>query len=200
VLSSDKAAAPLNLYGKTKAVAEDLTRAAQHYTTPGCAFAAVRYGNVAGSRGSVIPAWRDYLAKGGRWLPVTDTAMTRFWMTLPDAVQLVLDALGNMEGGELFIPKLRTFKILDLAAAITTGMDQPICTDPIGIRPGEKLAETLITKDEAPYFRDCDDWFVRFPQGREVGEPLPEGFEYRSDNPGRKQMSVEALREALENV
>lgn len=185
-LSSDKAVNPINLYGATKLVAEKLFIAANAYGGGKVKFSVVRYGNVVGSRGSVIPLFLDFKRKGMKQFPITDKRMTRFWITLKGGVDLVLKALKEAEGGEIFIPIIPSMKVLDLAKAI-----EPRCTFKfIGIRPGEKIHETLISEDEARKVKVFDDCYVILPQFFESSlvhekyDKLPSsaaGFEYRSD-------------------
>lgn len=190
-LSSDKAVAPLNLYGATKSAAEALIRAANSYSSPGgTRLAAVRYGNVAGSRGSVIPLWRAALAAGAP-LQITDPDATRFWFTLDGAVGLVEWTLEHMRGGELVVPELSAFRVRDLAAAMTGGAPTVI----VGPRVGDKTHESMIGADEATYFRRWQGRLIRFLPGDDRGESLEAGFVYRSDLAPR--MSVQALRWAL---
>jgi UDP-N-acetylglucosamine 4,6-dehydratase len=183
-LSTDKAVNPVNLYGATKLCAEKIiiqgnAYAAQSETRLAC----VRYGNVVGSRGSVIPLFRKQ-AENGR-LTVTDERMTRFWITLEEAVDLVLYAIDHMVGGEVFIPKIPSMRLADLAEVIAPGLPQ----DRIGIRPGEKLHEVLITSDESRHTIDAEDvyvvlpehpWWEDSPRWME-GKPLDDGFVYSSD-------------------
>lgn len=194
VLSSDKASAPLTLYGASKAAAEALVRAFSSYSAGRTKFSCMRYGNVAGSRGSVIPVWRELIAKGERRMPVTDSAMTRFWFTLEEAVDFSLWCLDHMQGGETFVPELDAFRVIDLAAAM--GCDWKLS----GIRASEKLAELLVSADEAPHFRRWAEkaLLVRFAEGFELGDALPVGFEYRSDRVGL--LNVAQLRDRLEHV
>ena len=175
-ISSDKAAAPVTAYGTTKAMLEHLIRAGQSYSPDGTKFAALRYGNVAGSRGSVIPLWRDLIASGTTVLPVTHPDMTRFFFKIEDAVDFALWALETMRGGELFVPKMPSFRITDLVKGLG-GVGYTIT----GTRTTEKLAEVMVTKDESRYFREWQGRYVRFREGAEQGMPLPEGFEYSSD-------------------
>lgn len=192
VLSSDKASAPLTLYGATKAAAEALVRAFSSYSAGRTKFACMRYGNVAGSRGSVIPIWRDLIRRGERKVPITDSGMTRFWFTLEEAVDFSLWSLDVMQGGETFVPELDGFRITDLAAAMDCDWKLS------GIRASEKLAELLVSADEAPHFRKWDGRFVRFADGVEMGDTLPQGFEFRSDR--TRMLTVEELRGKLESV
>jgi UDP-N-acetylglucosamine 4,6-dehydratase len=182
-LSTDKAANPVNLYGATKLASDKLFVAANSYSgTKDTRFAVVRYGNVAGSRGSVIPFFHK-LKTTGR-LPVTDERMTRFWITLDQGVQFVRDSLVRMKGGEIFVPKIPTVKIVDLAYTMA-----PDCEiDYVGIRPGEKLHEYMITEDDARRTVEFDSYYViqpEFPWWLENGEtyggtPILEDFSYAS--------------------
>jgi UDP-N-acetylglucosamine 4,6-dehydratase/5-epimerase len=191
-LSSDKAAAPVTSYGATKAVVEHLVRAGQYYSTS-TQFAALRYGNVAGSRGSVIPSWRALIESGASRLPVTDERMTRFFFTLGGAVDFALWSLQTMRGGELFVPKMPSFYVKDLATAM--GCDYVVT----GTRTVEKLAEVMVTEEEARYFRAWQGRFVRFRDGHEKGEILPDMFEYRSDKNDR-WLDVDQLAELSASV
>ena len=182
-LSTDKAVNPVNLYGATKLCAEKIfvqgnTYASRSETRLAC----VRYGNVVGSRGSVVPLFRRQ-QEAGQPLTITDERMTRFWITLPEAVDLVLFALANMRGGEVFIPRLPSMRVTDLAAAIGDGSP----TETIGIRPGEKLHELLMTNDEARHAVRVGDVYVVLPESHSwdkgtdwQGELVPEGFVYSS--------------------
>ncbi|MBU1913440.1 MAG: UDP-N-acetylglucosamine 4,6-dehydratase (inverting) [Candidatus Omnitrophica bacterium] len=181
-LSTDKAANPINLYGATKLCAEKMFVAANNYSWKKTQFSVVRYGNVFGSRGSVVPFFKE-CAKTGI-IPITDENMTRFWITLEQGVDLVLDCLKDMDGGEVFIPKLPSIKIIDLAKAIG-----PKCKIKItGIRPGEKLHETLVPADDGIHTHEYKDKFVTYPRVvshdiKKGGKYLGLGFEgYRSDN------------------
>ena len=184
-LSTDKAVNPVNLYGATKLCAEKIfvqgnAYAAQSQTRLAC----VRYGNVVGSRGSVVPLFRQQIAERGR-LTITDERMTRFWITLPQAVDLVLHALANMEGGEIFIPKIPSMRVVDLAEAMAPGVPRDI----IGIRPGEKLHELMLTADESRHAIDAGETYVVLPEhpwwsdasSKIQGMPVADGFVYSSD-------------------
>lgn len=183
-LSSDKAVNPVNLYGATKLCADKMFIAGNSYVgykgRP--VFGIVRYGNVIGSRGSVVPFFREK-SKTGK-VPITDERMTRFWITLEQAVEFVIKCLTIMKGGEIFIPKIPSMKIVDLASIIA-----PECGfEIVGIRPGEKLHEILIPEDEIRYTIEYDDLYIIQPDilGREEknwkdGRKLPEGFIYSSD-------------------
>lgn len=182
-LSTDKAANPINLYGATKLCAEKLFVAGNSYaaTTP-TRFSVVRYGNVVGSRGSVIPLFLAQRHEGV--LPITDERMTRFWLTLDQGIALVLKALELMHGGEIFVPKIPSMRIVDLVKALAPDCKMRV----IGIRPGEKLHETLLTEDEAARTLDLGSLYLVKPNfhwwGKEPwnnGKKLPEGFRYTSD-------------------
>lgn len=183
-LSTDKASSPINLYGATKLTADKLFTAANNYSVPsGTAFSVVRYGNVMGSRGSVIPFFKE-LASRNESLPITDKRMTRFWITLNQAIDFVLDSIDLMNGGELYVPRIPSMRITDLAEAIA-----PRCSiTEIGIRPGEKLHEEMISPDDSRRTLRLDDRYVVMPivaqWGYETpkGESVPDGFSYRSDN------------------
>lgn len=193
-LSTDKAANPINLYGATKLCSDKLFVAANGYSGHhGTRFSVVRYGNVMGSRGSVIPLFQQMRATGS--LPVTDPKMTRFWITLEQAVKFVLMCLDRMQGGEIFVPKIPSMNIVDLARAIA-----PECRlEIVGARPGEKLHETMVPEDDARNTVEYDDCFVIRSQSdqnhwsRNGGKPCPEGFRYSSDNNPR-WLTVEELQ------
>src|SRR5262245_41819637 len=147
-LSTDKAANPINLYGATKLCSDKCFVAANHLAaSSGTRFSVVRYGNVIGSRGSVVELFRRLVARGAKTLPITDKRMTRFWITLRQGVEFVLERLQHMQGGEIFVPKIPSMKLVDLARAI--GPEQKL--EAVGIRPGEKLHEVLIPHDEASH-------------------------------------------------
>jgi UDP-N-acetylglucosamine 4,6-dehydratase len=200
-LSTDKAASPINLYGATKLCADKLFIAANHYSGQHpTRFAVVRYGNVVGSRGSVVPLFLKMRPHG--LVPVTDPRMTRFWITLEQGVDFVLSSLERMRGGEIFVPKIPTMNILDLARAVAPGCR----VETVGIRPGEKLHETMISEDDARHTLEYDDHFVILPDPQhmlferstdmDTGRPCPDGFSYTSDaNPQR--LSMGELRRML---
>jgi UDP-N-acetylglucosamine 4,6-dehydratase/5-epimerase len=182
-LSTDKAVNPINLYGATKLVAEKLFVQANSYRGGDpIRLASVRYGNVVGSRGSVIPLFLEQRRRGR--ITLTDPEMTRFWITLDQGVRFVLQSIERMEGGEVFVPKIPSMRIVDLARAMA-----PDCEiEQIGIRPGEKLHEVLLSEDEARHSLELDDHYVITPvhpwwKGQSVpaGRPLPVGFRYTSD-------------------
>ncbi|MBI5115296.1 UDP-N-acetylglucosamine 4,6-dehydratase (inverting) [Candidatus Poribacteria bacterium] len=201
-LSTDKAAAPVNLYGATKLCSDKLLVAGNSYSGLHITrFSVVRYGNVLGSRGSVVPLFQKLSATGS--LPVTDPAMTRFWLTLDQGVRFVLHCLDFMEGGETFVPKIPSMSIMDLAKAIGPECDIKI----VGIRPGEKIHEVLIPEDDARNTVEFADKFVILPQFRphvartylssNGGKLCPEGFRYSSDN-NSQWLSVEEMRSLLD--
>jgi len=190
-LSTDKAANPINLYGATKLASDKLFVAANnmvgHEKTR---FAVVRYGNVVGSRGSVVPFFKKLIAEGASSLPITDARMTRFWITLQEGVDFVIRNFVRMHGGEIFVPKIPSVRITDLAEAMAPGLPQEV----IGIRPGEKLHETMCPADDSHLTVEFSDHFVirptiKFFRGdvdyltnnlEERGEIVPQGFEYSS--------------------
>ncbi len=167
-LSTDKAVNPINLYGASKLAAEKIFTAANNLSAGRCRFSVVRYGNVADSRGSVLPLFKHIIKQGKKHLPVTDARMTRFWITMDQAIDLVNHCHTHMKGREIFVPQIPSFRILDLVSA----MD---CTHHIiGIRPGEKLHEVLITEDESFNTMTFDNHHVIYPPGF-----YPEGFSHR---------------------
>jgi UDP-N-acetylglucosamine 4,6-dehydratase len=200
-LSTDKASSPLNLYGATKLAADKLFQSANHYAAGyDTRFSVVRYGNVMGSRGSVIPFFRNLIAEG-KPLPITDARMTRFWITLPQAVQFVVDSFDLMNGGELYVPHIPSMRITDLVEAIAPGTE----TYEIGIRPGEKLHEEMISEDDSRRTIKLNDRFVVLPTiarwgfTAPVGEPYPDGEAYRS-NTNDLWLSTDDLRTLLETL
>lgn len=182
-ISTDKAVAPVNLYGATKLVMERLMTQANVYTSGRkTRFSCVRYGNVVGSRGSVVPLFLEQKKTGT--ITITDERMTRFWITLDQGVQFVLSCLESMHGGEVFVPKIPSMTITDLADAIAPDAQRMVT----GIRPGEKLHECLLTEEEATHAKEFDDRFVIEPEhsfwGKDnlaAGASLPDGFRYTSD-------------------
>lgn len=185
-LSTDKASSPINLYGATKLTADKLFITGNHYAAAyDTRFAVVRYGNVMGSRGSVIPFFRR-LGEQGKPLPITDLRCTRFFITLPEAVQMVVDTFGLMNGGELLVPRIPSMRVVDLAHAVVPGAD---LVD-VGLRPGEKLHEEMISPEEGRRAVSIQDgkYFVIQPDMASWGYsapadavPVPDGFAYRSD-------------------
>lgn len=204
-LSTDKAVNPINLYGGTKLVSDKLFVAANAYTgLNGTRFAVVRYGNVAGSRGSIIPLFRKLVEEGVDELPITDYRMTRFWITLEQGVELVFKALGEAKGGETYISKIPSFKITDLAKAMHPhgGMKE------IGIREGEKLHEVMVTKDDSRTTYEYDKHYIIYPHFEWMdlnkvllpgGKLVEDGFEYNSGN-NKEWLDVEGLKLALRKI
>ena len=201
-LSTDKASSPLNLYGATKLAADKLFQSANHYAAGYVTrFSVVRYGNVMGSRGSVIPFFKE-LAARGESLPITDERMTRFWITLPQAVQFVVDSFDQMVGGELYVPRIPSMKIMDLVEAVAPGS----ATHQVEIRPGEKLHEEMISEDDSRRTLLLNDRYVVLPTianwGDFVapeGDSLPDGFAYRS-NTNDLWLSSDDIRKILKDL
>lgn len=201
-LSTDKAVNPINLYGGTKLVSDKLFVSANSYVAQDrTRFSVVRYGNVAGSRGSVIPFFAEQLSRGVTELPVTDQRMTRFWIHLETGVKLVIHALKNANGGEVFIAKIPSFHITDLAQAMNP--EQPY--QEVGIREGEKLHEIMITSEDSRRTYEYDKYYVIYPElewFKKNGQVIPggklvePGFEYSSDK-NSDWLSVEQLRELV---
>ncbi|PKN15632.1 MAG: UDP-N-acetylglucosamine 4,6-dehydratase (inverting) [Deltaproteobacteria bacterium HGW-Deltaproteobacteria-24] len=191
-LSTDKAANPVNLYGATKLASDKLFVAANNLVgTSNIQFSVVRYGNVIGSRGSVIPYFKKLIESGEKTLPITDEKMTRFLITLEQGVNFVLKNFERMQGGEIFVPKIPSIKIIDLASFMAPTLKQKI----IGIRPGEKLHEIMCPADDSHLTYEFDDHFVISPTITfttrrnydknilgEVGKKVLQGFEYNSGN------------------
>jgi UDP-N-acetylglucosamine 4,6-dehydratase len=201
-LSTDKAASPINLYGATKLASDKIFVAANNLAgDQDTRFSVVRYGNVIGSRGSVVPLFRELVARGAKAIPITDPRMTRFWITLDQGVSFVLSSLALMAGGEIFVPKIPSMNVVDLARHVAPGLPQEI----VGIRPGEKLHEVMITEDDARATLELDDRFVICPSapGWDAGHlrargarQVPESFRYASDgNP--EWLDGEALARLL---
>lgn len=203
-LSTDKAVNPVNLYGGTKLVSDKLFIAANAYAgNKDINFSIVRYGNVAGSRGSVIPYFDGLIKEGKNELPITDKRMTRFWISLTQGIELVVKALEEASGGETFISKIPSFKITDLAEAMLPGCNMP----EVGVRPGEKLHEIMVTVEDSVTTYEYDRHFIVYPQViwnkkqkiNPEGKKVPDGFAYSSDN-NTKWLSVEMLREMVKKV
>lgn len=199
-LSTDKSVNPINLYGGTKLVSDKLFIAANAYVgVRDLNFSVVRYGNVAGSRGSVIPFFRNIIEEGGKELPITDYRMTRFWIDLEEGVELVIKALSDAKGGETFISKIPSFKITDLAEAMLPGCDKP----EVGIREGEKLHEVMVTKEDSMMTYEYDRHYIIYPHyiwwGENIlpgGKLVEKGFEYNSGN-NTEWLSVDELRKKM---
>lgn len=201
-LSTDKASSPINLYGASKLCSDKLFVAGNHYSgSEGTRFSVVRYGNVVGSRGSVVPLFKR-LAESGR-LPITDTRMTRFWITLPQAVQFVIDSFDRMNGGEIFVPRIPSTTITDLASAIAPDAE----IDVVGIRPGEKLHEEMISENDAHRTYRFDDHYVIAPLVSDwssngpgaSGSRVSDDFSYRSDT-NDWFFNVEEIRQLLASI
>jgi UDP-N-acetylglucosamine 4,6-dehydratase/5-epimerase len=183
-LSTDKAANPANLYGATKLCSDKLMIAGNVLAgARPTRFSAVRYGNVLGSRGSVIPFFLDKAKTGS--IPITDERMTRFWLTIQEGVQFVLDSFERMHGGEIFVPKIPSFKVTDVARVVCPG----IPTHVVGIRPGEKLHEVMITEDDAHSTYEFEKYFAIISPAlkligdyEKIGTKVAEGFRFSSDN------------------
>jgi UDP-N-acetylglucosamine 4,6-dehydratase len=200
-LSTDKASSPINLYGATKLTADKLFIAANNYShSYGTTYSVVRYGNVMGSRGSVIPFWKS-LADEGKPLPITDLRMTRFWISIDQAVNFVIDSLEIMQGGELYVPRIPSMRIVDLATAVAP----KAVLEEVGMRPGEKLHEEMISADDSRRTVILRDRFVVTPVVAEWGyrEPkgdrMPEGVAYQS-NSNDLWMSQEDIRNFLQEI
>lgn len=203
-LSTDKAVNPVNLYGGTKLVSDKLFIAANAYVgNKDINFSIVRYGNVAGSRGSIIPFFNSIIQNGGDELPITDYRMTRFWISLREGVELVIKALNEATGGETFISKIPSFKVTDLAKAML-----PNCKMPeIGIREGEKLDEIMVTVEDSMTTYEFDKHYIVYPQmtwnnkqkPNPAGKKVPEGFSYSSGN-NTEWLSVEDLQRLLKEL
>lgn len=204
-LSTDKAVNPINLYGGTKLVSDKLFISANAYSGgKGTIFSVVRYGNVAGSRGSVIPFFKSLIDKGEKELPITDFRMTRFWITLEEGVELVFKAIDESKGGETYISKIPSFRIVDLAEAM-----MPDCKlKEIGIREGEKLHEVMINKDDSRLTYEYDKHYIIYPHfdwwssNRHFtngGKHIEEGFEYSSGT-NSEWLDVEDLKQRMNKL
>ncbi len=204
-LSTDKAVSPLNLYGASKLAADKIFVAANNLSGRGATrFAVVRYGNVVRSRGSVIALFERLVREGADSLPITDPRMTRFWVTLQQGVEFVLSCVAMMSGGEIFVPKISSMKIVDLARALAPALPHRI----IGIRPGEKLHEVLITEDDARNTLELPDRYViepafaywsRHPYTEVGAKSVPEGFCYAS-NTNSDWLDGDGLRRLLKET
>lgn len=200
-LSTDKAVNPVNLYGATKLAAEKIITQGNAYAGSSPArFATMRYGNVVGSRGSVIPLFKAQARDGE--LTITDEAMTRFWITLEQAVEFVISCLDLMQGGEVFVPRIPSMRVRDIADALAPDATRRI----IGIRPGEKVHEVLVTEDESRRARELADRYIIYPPlpswvtaSEPLGEELRPGFRYASDN-NDTWLDAEAIRSMSEPI
>lgn len=206
-LSTDKAASPLNLYGASKLASDKIFVAANNLAgATGTAFSVVRYGNVMGSRGSVVPLFERLVSEGAKSLPITDARMTRFWITLQQGVDFVISCMHGMQGGEIFVPKIPSMKIVDVARCLAPDLPHEV----VGIRPGEKLHEVMITEDDARSTFDLEDRYVIEPSfhfwtrrpvdntaAKKVkAKPVAEGFRYASDT-NTHWLDDEGLRRLL---
>ncbi len=198
-MSTDKAVNPINLYGATKLAAEKLTVQSNAYAGgKKTRFSCVRYGNVVGSRGSVIPVFQRQREDGH--ITITDERMTRFWLSIDQGVRFTIRCIEQMQGGEVFVPKIPSTRVVDVAKAVAPDAEVEL----VGIRPGEKLHEVLVSEDEARHTVELDDMYVVEPPGalwfghewREKGKPLPEGFAYSSDN-NKQSLTVDEIRELV---
>lgn len=202
-LSTDKAVNPINLYGGTKLVSDKLFIAANSYVgSRDLCFSVVRYGNVAGSRGSVIPFFKNIIESGKAELPITDYRMTRFWINLEEGVELVIKALSDAKGGETFISKIPSFKITDLAQAMLPGCEMP----EVGIREGEKLHEVMVTREDSATTYEYDKHYIIYPHyewwNKDIlagGKKVAQGFEYSSGN-NTEWLTVKQLEGMLKNI
>ena len=201
-LSTDKASSPVNLYGASKLCSDKLFIAGNHYAAhAGTRFSVVRYGNVVGSRGSVLLLFKNLAHRG--WLPITDRRMTRFWITLDQAIHLVMNIFDRMQGGELYVPKIPSIKIVDLAAAVAPEAE----LKEVGIRPGEKLHEEMISVDDGRRSADQGDHYVVYPVLSDWttadfpsdGQRLPDGFAYRSST-NEQWLTVDEIREMARDI
>lgn len=208
-LSTDKAANPINLYGATKLASDKIFVAANNIKgTRGCMFSVVRYGNVVGSRGSVVPFFKKLIDEGATDIPITDERMTRFWITLDEGVTFVMKGFERMQGGEIFVPKIPSVRVIDLAQSLAPGMPHKI----VGIRPGEKLHEVMCPKDDCFHTIEFKDHFVIKPAINfsedinythnaigEKGQYVADDFEYNSlDN--AHYLNIEELKKLNESV
>ncbi|MDQ1350894.1 MAG: UDP-N-acetylglucosamine 4,6-dehydratase/5-epimerase [Acidobacteriota bacterium] len=204
-LSTDKGVYPVNLYGATKMVSDKLFVHANAYRgLKDIAFSVVRYGNVAGSRGSVIPYFKSLLEKGEKKLPITDPRMTRFWISLDEGVDLVFEAIEKSKGTEVYVAKIPSFKVVDLARAMAPDAE----LNDVGMRAGEKLHEIMITEEDSRKAYDFGDYYIIYPQvdwwdvNRHFspgGQPVPSGFRYSSDA-NDKWLTVEQMRELVTKI
>ncbi|HVV79540.1 MAG TPA: UDP-N-acetylglucosamine 4,6-dehydratase (inverting) [Pseudolabrys sp.] len=186
-LSTDKAANPINLYGASKLASDKIMVAANNLSgRHGARFSVVRYGNVIGSRGSVVPFFEELVRRGAKSIPITDPRMTRFWITLEQGISFVLSSMATMVGGEIFVPKIPSMKIVDLASIVAPKLPHEI----VGIRPGEKIHEVMITEDDARVTLELGDRYVICPANpgwrddhlKAAGaKPVADGFRYSSD-------------------
>ena len=203
-LSTDKACAPINLYGATKLCSDKLFIAGNAYCgSKKTRFSVVRYGNVAGSRGSVIPFFKKLIEGRASELPITDLTMTRFWLKLEQAVEMVVEAINNMQGGELYVKKIPSMKMPDLARAMAPNLK----IKEVGIRPGEKIHEQMITKEDARNTLEFGDYYIILPEidlenishKYPEGKPVADDFEYHSGNNDR-WLTISDMQKLIEEI
>jgi UDP-N-acetylglucosamine 4,6-dehydratase (inverting) len=202
-LSTDKACSPINLYGATKLCSDKLFIAGNVYVgSKDTRFSVVRYGNVAGSRGSVIPFFKNLIENGATELPITDMRMTRFWLKLEQAVEMVIAGLETMEGGELYVKKIPSMKMTELAKAMAPNL--PL--KEVGIRPGEKIHEMMISSEDARNTIEFDKYYIILPDldgidssENHKGKKVPDGFEYHSGN-NTEWLSIEQMRKLVDAI
>lgn len=204
-LSTDKAANPINLYGASKLASDKIFIAANNLAgSLGTRFSVIRYGNVVGSRGSVIPLFRKLIAEGAARLPITDERMTRFLITLQQGVDFVISSMTLMQGGEIFVPKIPSVRVVDLARALAPHLPQ----EQVGIRPGEKLHEVMITEDDSRQTYELLDRYIiepafafwkHDPYARLNAKPVPDGFRYASDT-NTAWLDAAGVKALLENA
>ena len=202
-LSTDKACSPINLYGATKLCSDKLFIASNVYCGEHeTKISVVRYGNVAGSRGSVIPFFKKLIADGVKEIPITDLRMTRFWLKLEEAVEMVIEAIETMNGGELFVRKIPSMKITDLALAMAPNLK----LKEIGIRPGEKIHETMISSEDSRSTIELEKYYIIKPESEELrdrilikGKPVDVNFEYNSGN-NSQWLSIQQMKDLIKEV
>lgn len=203
-LSTDKAVNPVNLYGATKLVSDKLFISGNAYVgDKDTMFSVVRYGNVSGSRGSVIPFFKSLIDQGEKTIPITDFRMTRFWITLDEAVDMVIRAINEAKGGELYVKKCPSFKVTDLAKAMKADCE----FEDVGIRPGEKLHEVMVTAEDSRTAYEYDDHYIIYPDldwwertnNKNGGKKVEDRFKYSSDN-NKEWLSVEKIRELMKEI
>ncbi len=202
-LSTDKACSPINLYGATKLCSDKLFIAGNFYSgSRDTKFCVVRYGNVAGSRGSVIPFFKKLIAQNVKELPITDNRMTRFWLKLEQAVEMVMIAMKDMEGGELFVRKIPSIKMTELAKAMAPNLP----TKEVGIRPGEKIHEMMISSEDARNTIELDKYYIIMPDVPELkekiihkGKLVADNFEYHSGN-NPEWLTIEQMRKLIDEI
>lgn len=203
-LSTDKAVNPVNLYGATKLVSDKLFISGNAYVgDKNTLFSVVRYGNVAGSRGSVIPFFKSLIDQNKKSIPITDFKMTRFWITLDEAVDLVIKSIKEAKGGEVYVQKCPSFKVTDLAKSMKKGFE----LEDVGIRPGEKLHEVMVTEEDSRTTYEYDDHYIIYPDldwweqinNKPGGKKVKDRFRYSSDN-NKEWLSAEKLKELIEKI